>query len=387
MSGERGFSLVEVIVVLAITVVVILGMASLFDSSNHLNKTELQSSELQQSLRAAMAELQRSVRMAGVGDLPVTQSVLAANPAPPNDSYNNVPAGTSVTDLFGTAHPVRPGTDLIEIRGVITTPLFALSSAGCGACNGSPSPVAIPATTPYQVRNNDSGQFGVLAGALTSASRLFVVSSQTDNPVSGGTLYNVGYVSQLSGDPGWTTQASVTADFGNAAAAAFDNPPGAPVPLGPNVRGGILDDIVYFIDDTDPLHPGLAMGQLRSFTPVKYDVAPVAEDIEDLQVSYGVDTNGDGAVGSPSGQAPGDDEWYPNAASESVPAFVGPGGPVLHSVMIGVVAKAAQPDRNYKNRPWSQEIRLMDSTAGPVSASVPFGRKSMTLRVNLRNFN
>lgn len=383
MRRANGFSLVEVIVVLGISIFVILGLTSLFDSSNHLNKTELQSSELQQSLRAALDEVQRSVRMAGVGDLPVTRAVAAADPVS-GTSYNDV-SGYSFTDLFGAAHPVRNGTDVIEIRGVITTPLFALSLAGCGACNGAASTIVIPATTPYQVSNNDSGQFGALSGALQSASRLFVVSSQTSNTADGGSLYNVGSVAQLSGDPGWTTQATLAVNFQDANAASLDNP--APLPLDADVRGGVLDDIVYFIDDTDPDHPGLARGQLRTFSPRKFDVTPIAEDIEDLQIAYGVDTNGDGAVGSPVGQTPGDDEWYPNVASEAIPAFTGGSGPILRSVMIGLVAKASQPDRAYKGRPWAGQIRLLDSTAGPVSAAVPYDRKSLTLRVNLRNFS
>jgi prepilin-type N-terminal cleavage/methylation domain-containing protein len=380
-GSERGFSVVELIVVMALSAIAILGLAAIFDSSTKINKSGAESAELQQSLRAALDEVQRSVRMAGVGGLSVDRSIALTEPG--GQSHNNT-AGLTLMDRFGVIHPVRPGTDMLEVRGVIRTPLFALSAGGCGTCLGSPDSVTIPATTLFSVSNDADSAFSALGAALAASPRMFVVSSTTGNVTSGGTFYNVGWTPRLAGPPGWTTAATVSVDFQDANAAALDNP--APIPLDGAVRAGILDDLVYFVDDTDPNHPALAVAELRSLAPRRFDVSPLAEDIEDLQVAYGVDANGDNRVGDAVGTAAGDDEWFPNVAGEAVPALVGATGPRLHAILVGLVAKASQPDKRYEKRPSALARRLLDSTAAAVPSPRAFHRESVFLRVNLRNF-
>ena len=73
-------------------------------------------------------------------------------------------------------------------------------------------------------------------------------------------------------------------------------------PAGPiqndRARAGVLDDILFFIA-TDPvndptgLHPFLAQGIRRGDA---FEVTRLADDVEDMQVAYGVDANGDQAV-------------------------------------------------------------------------------------------
>jgi hypothetical protein len=60
-------------------------------------------------------------------------------------------------------------------------------------------------------------------------------------------------------------------------------------------RAGILDDLVFFIDNTNLLHPSLAQGTRRG---ARFDVIAVADDIEDMQIAYGVDRNGNNAIDS-----------------------------------------------------------------------------------------
>ena len=53
---------------------------------------------------------------------------------PPNAS------GLTVTSTAGDTYTVRPGTDMIEVRGVINSPLIGFdldkAASGCGTCNG-----------------------------------------------------------------------------------------------------------------------------------------------------------------------------------------------------------------------------------------------------------
>lgn len=393
----RGFSLIELLVVTGLFSITLIGLLAAFDSAGRINKTELQSSELQQSLRAALQEIQRDVRMAGVGDLSVTQAVVVADPVS-GASYNNVATGYSLADINGgPAHPVRAGTDVIEIRGVLTTPLFALTAAGCGDCAGASEAVVIPAVTRYGVANDDAGQFSILQGALSGpGQRLFVVSSQEVSSGPGGGFFNVGLATAFATGAA-PPRAIVTADFTHADARKFNGtvPYGgaAPNPLDTNVRGGMLDDILYFVDDSDPEHPALATAILRSVSPRLFEILPIATDIEDMQFAYGIDgidgTPLDGSISNTFSTTAGADEWQPNVKTEAVAApatFFAAAGPRLRSVMVSIVSKAARPDVAYRGRPNASGVFPLDSAAAPVS-SAAINRKTMTIRINLRNFN
>src|SRR5207244_4158027 len=67
-------------------------------------------------------------------------------------------------------------------------------------------------------------------------------------------------------------------------------------------RAGILDDLIFFIDNSDPVHPALAQGTRRG---TSFDLVTLADDVEDMQIAYGVDKNGNNGID--------DDEWSPDA--------------------------------------------------------------------------
>ena len=182
-------------------------------------------------------------------------------------------------------------------------------------------------------------------------------------------------------------------------------------------RAGILDDVVFFITtdptDTAGIHPFLAQGIRRGNA---FDVTRLADDVEDMQVAYGIDTDGNGAVTRLCVTAPpypandpdpnvsttaGCDEWFPNAVGESpvddsqfqqqdpfnpshsgVPLAIH--CPRLHSVMISLLAKAHDPDPTFKGTA-SQGYKIMNSTATPVTPG-SYRRRVQTLKVNLRNY-
>ncbi len=393
-----GFSVLELVVATLIFSIVVVALLNLFDRAGKFNKSEIQASEMQQSLRTALFEIERNVRMAGVGDLPVTQSVLVADPVN-GTSYNNVPAGFTFADWSGgPAHPVKPGTDVLEIRGVIRSPIFALTSAGCFPCVGSSDIVVIPAVSPYGAANNSAGEFQILQGIVAGGGQhLFMISSQIpDGTGVGGTLHNVGMASAVA-IGAVPAQARVTISFTDFNAQKFNGTVpyagAAAIALDTNIRGGIVDDIVYFVDNTRSDHPALCMGLLRGVNPRTFQFFPISEDIEDLQFAYGIDgldgTAIDGSVQAAFSTLPGKDEWAGDVASEpgiTYTSLYAAGGPRLRAVMLAVVSKAAQSDLAYKGRPGAQGLFPLDSTALAVSARAA-NRKVITMRINLRNFN
>ncbi len=446
-SYDAGFTLVEMIVVTLLLLISMLGLLAVFDASARINKNETDVADAQGSVRYGIYQMTRVIRMAGAGGLYVTQAVLNHNDpsmpgiSPGGASYDNV---QGVTIANGTATPtvVKDGTDMIEIRGVIFSPLVGFDlQTGCNSCTGTQSlnvnPIVGDPLIGQHVNNDATNrpQFATIdaytAGA-TTANPMFVLvedgnsdlHSGCSSPTPGGVTrypqpsYNVGVLDHPTQLVSSNTFGTV--DFGaslgerfNAEMPSLDTPEPA-VPIQKVRRAGIMDDIVFFIgtDQTaDPqgLHPFLAQGIRRGD---HFDVTILAEDVEDMQIAYGVDSNTDNSIATLCTALPPDDadpnvstrancdEWQPNVDTESVfvdtrfqlqtPFVPGHGGvsttnhcPTLHGVMISVVAKAKDSDPTYRG-PAAQGFKAMNSTAVPVTGN--FRRRVQTLKINLRNY-
>ncbi len=465
-AAQSGFTLIEMIVVTLLLAIAMLGILAVFDASARINKSESEVADAQGFVRFGIAKMSSAIRMAGSGGLYVTQAVLnhndpqlaaiggisVTNSAQPQ-SFDNVESGTVVTDLNAVNHPVRPGTDMIEVRGVLNSPMIGFDRTtgnGCGTCTGV-SPLTAKALTGTvltgQHVNEDPAnrpQFEAIDAYTAGASAtntMFVLVSQNDDLHGGCSqpnaqnpspqpqypqpTYNVGIITQPTQLA--ATQTFGNVNFGDATAIEFNNEfpavngTGA-APLTDWLRhAGIMDDIVYFIDDTDPNHPTLSQGVRRGGA---FDVAPLADDVEDMQIAYGSDTDNPRNDTIERKTVPsatdkdqnvsnqiGGDEWVPNVPGDTVPGsgasfftandFVdNPGGAPsshcvrLHGVMIALVAKSKSPDPTYR-APSARGILLMNSPSsidppfpdtGQYTGSNQYRRRVQTLKINLRNY-
>jgi prepilin-type N-terminal cleavage/methylation domain-containing protein len=453
---QSGFTLVEMIVVSLLLLVAMLGLLAVFDASARINKNETDVADAQGSVRYGIYQMTRVIRMAGAGGLYLTQAVLNQNDAsmlgvlPAGVAYDNVGVVT-VTDTDGNVWVVRPGTDMIEIRGVINSPLLAFEEGGidgCSPCTGSETVIVNPvignATSGQHVNNDATNrpQFSVIddyTTGVTATDPMFVIvedgkfdlHSGCSEAVAGGAIrypqppYNVGVITSPTDLAGGSSMGVV--NFGstiaqrlNAEMPSDGSQPGQALTLPRRV--GILDDILFFVAldpvAVDPLgqHPFLAQGIRRGDA---YEVTRLAEDVEDMQVAYGIDgiVAGipDNAVTRDAGCAidpatdpdpnfstvSGCDEWVPNVTGETAPdptefqlqnPYVAghPGSPPpnhcprLHGVMISLLAKARDSDPTYRG-PAAQGYQLMNSTATPVTPG-NYRRRVQTMKINLRNF-
>jgi prepilin-type N-terminal cleavage/methylation domain-containing protein len=496
---QRGFSLPELLVSLGIMLVMALALLTLFDRSSKMSKTETGITESQQNLRYAAYEIVREARMAGAGGLPASTSEggtirqLAVSLNLGSSQWgaagellvNNVNAASDVVFLGNAAdglHHVRRGTDLLHIRGVISTPVFDLTSSAwtppasgtvgtlvIQPCTKFTDPAAVSSDPCYPNGANDMSIFA--SSDTFPRGRLFVVSDTFGN-------VGVGRVGDGTDDvatstvtlPGGATglQAVLKIDVGGATPDSSywqtlsmgGSFPGITSPT----RGGVLDDRVFFVDDgpsagasctsgnanasPGPCHPMLSMadwqeGDTASAPFSTARVTPIAEDIEDLQVAYGIDFYDlHTAGGSLANPAPAETDpstgvarGYPSDGSISVasaPAFASvvaaartstspdrdpsfsasadgdewiwnvagePGAGTfdrtsdlsrLRALEIAIVAKGTQPDPKFSG-PGAVAWPVLDGEAPSVSQLMSpvgtFHRRSTTVRVALRNFN
>lgn len=451
-SSEGGFTLVEMIVVTLLLMIAMVGLLAVFDASARINKNETDVADAQGSVRYGIYQMTRAIRMAGAGGLYVTEAILNHNDIgmpgggidPAGASYDNV-AGVTVTDIHGNAWAVRTGTDMIEVRGVLFSPLIAFDEqAGCAPCVGSVPLNALPIIGNPLIgeHENDNAatrpQFAAIdaytQGASATLPMMVIVQDGKNELHACGDVgppiglqrypqapYNVGLITAQTNLAGGNTFGNV--DFGGTIGPRINtelpSDPGsiAATPISVLKRAGILDDVVFFIT-TDPtsdptgIHPFLAQGVRRGNS---FDVSRLADDVEDMQVAYGIDSDGDSAVTrltaggcaiNPNDPDPnysttaGCDEWYPNAVGEGAPVDsqfqeqnpFNPshsGNPLaihcprLHAVMISLLAKARDSDPTYRG-PAAQGYKTMNSTATPVTGN--FRRRIQTLKVNLRNY-
>jgi hypothetical protein len=439
-SRHAGLTLVEVLFGVLLSSMLFLAALAIWDSAGRLDKNEIDVADAQGNLRFGLGQISRAVRAAGAGGLFVAQAVLLRpDPdlpgvsVPPDDDYDNV-VGGSVTDLSGAKVPVRPGTDVLEVRGTIFSPLLGFDgTSGCGACNGA-NELTVHAVTTSGLVNDDPAlrpRFAAIDLATAGASDrrpIFVLASGGDDVhpdcsqgASGVPIrapqptYRVGLLQSPTALAAGGTMGVVDFTDPGARELATEDPRGRAAaapdpPLGALRRAGILDDVVFFVDDSDPDHPTLARALRRG---TRFDVVPLAEDVEDLQVAYGVDglyrsdaVRPDGGIGrlvpptaadadaSASNRIDGD-EWVPNVPGErpltAEDLRTPTGCPLLSQVRVALVAKARDPDPTFRGR-GASGFRVFDAAgeARDYSRTNPrsprYRRRVLAVTIALRNF-
>jgi len=114
----------------------------------------------------------------------------------------------------------------------------------------------------------------------------------------------------------------------------------------------------YFIDTTDPAHPTLMLDKMVAGVQPQ----PLADDIEDMQFQYGLDTNGDFIVDT-------------TAVNSPTAAQI----PQIRQVRVMLSARTRMPERKW------QEVRpaMGDRAAG--AAADQYRRRTIDVAIDLRN--
>jgi prepilin-type N-terminal cleavage/methylation domain-containing protein len=435
---QSGFTLIEVLVSLVIIAVIFTGVLALIDRSARVNKSELDTSDAQQAVRASFNQMLTFAREGASGGISYTRAIVPL--------FDNAPAGNFINDDNGTAQPIRPGTDAFLVRGVLTTTVSGLNTIAVAGGppigfdpSASPTQPTIsvafqPAVTDalHQISNfntlatgyNFSGPTDPIVVALTDSTigatnkRFYVVSDPSTGTYSAFALrrpascYSGGVVqAQCTSATDTLIFTGYRADADNAAG-RFDLDSNNPPDMQFAALGGVAEEYVYFIRDSAS-HPTLMQGRLVDMAGgiPRYHMEPVSEDIEDLQVSYYVTPTANQAYTAAENRtAPGADFWVPNVSGETMPdpqTFVDPLAPYatdalkrtanLKGIRIAVVAKSANPDPSARGSRYA--FGTLDGSGQPtiensgatintaVSTTIPYRRRVIDVSFDLRNYN
>ncbi|MCS6915646.1 MAG: PilW family protein [Myxococcales bacterium] len=327
---QRGLTLSELLIAMGLTSAVALMLLAAARVQTSIQRQEGQTHYVQDNVRSALEDIVQNVRRAGTSFI----SLVAVNAVPPHNPQRL----SAITVLNSSTAP-----DVLH--------LVIIDDSATGTLMQNSDQY----TNPLLVNN----ALGMTQGSLFTL-----------------TNFNHAILYQLAQNP------TPTVHLGIPVFALRVTPP--PVaPPAPMFRGSIVNRaslLSYRIDTT--VIPGMPVLVLQDGAPLNMASPPeiVAENIEDLQVSIGVDglTNGvaDGRI-TEVGKAANDDEWVFNFAGETMPMTL-PKGSVVAAVRITVVGRTATAESQLgPGRP-----AVEDRAAGPPDG---FRRRLLTTQVAVRS--
>ncbi|MDA8018041.1 MAG: PilW family protein [Thermoanaerobaculia bacterium] len=393
---SRGYSLIELLVALAMMVVVLIAALVLLDTTNRATRTQVSRADVQHSLRLAQGEIAGKVRMAGRGGL---LAATTSRPWPDGVALevdNNVEDDRTLFPSDLNSPKIKEGTDVLVVRGSFDLPLYYLNPLDSSRFQFDPArgvgSVIVPRRTPNGGFVQDLELLAELRSDAREAEAIVVVSPFDDD------VYGVALIDWSASrfDPG-----SDTFRLGF----TFEDDPAAIDPRNPdNVLHaasalssggafprelfragfktlGILEEHRYFVRDPSD-ESGASLGSQPKLSvvrtllnrdeywhenparPYSEPWEDVVDGISDLQIALGFADPESGEVTETTDGA--DDLWFLNHPAESVPEGD------LTLVRITTLARSAAPDRNSEAKVL---LRLEDRSYTDEDINSPVERK------------
>jgi len=379
-----GFTLVELLVTLLALTVVIIAALNLFDAMNRLTRVQVQVSDLQQELRVGQREMVSMVRAAGRGGLVHAFGAGPVNVGRALAVRNNVGFGGVSEELaigYADTPMVLKGSDVLTIRGVLTTPLYQLdytaTSFAFDDASGTGT-LVIPRLTPTGVPQ-DLSPIAAVTGDDFVPEALVLVSALNDmvygvaEMTAGSTVTSD--AANLAFRIGDSANAIAYAGLSQTAGGGLGFPSGRLRSDGV-AYVGILEEHRFYlqVDPDDPeLTPRLSRARMFPNTEAPYSgddanlSLEIARDIYDLQVALGFDSHlGGGFFASDTDNEDDDDlivdagnaqdDWLFNSTADDVTQspWTGPWNnaaepqPELYYVRLSTLAATHRTDPGYR---------------------------------------
>ncbi len=231
LRGERGFSITEMVVSIALISVVTLFAHEIFSTNNKVFVEQNEVVNMQQNGRVAIDRIVRDLRMAG----------------------KSVPFSRAVDSDIGTLSPVMPGSAGGGLPDTVKV-LANFDNVDTDLSHSMPNESA-------DLKVTDAGGFQVGAIAM--------LSGLTEEGPRGAEIFQITHVStqgqnmlQHRQSPPWNQDQKLNLTY-LAGSDVF-----------------MMSYRKYFIDDTDPYHPALMVSENEGTPHV------VADNIENFQISY-----------------------------------------------------------------------------------------------------
>jgi len=368
---SRGFTLAETLVsllLLSLIIVAFLGMLSTVSRKVSVQGGIADSNE---NLRYTLQTMIHNIRLAGSGGLPIV-----IHPSPSEllplaiDFVDNAEAGRSFrSSISGKTwditpnRPVIANTDILRIRGVISTPLYDVEKG-----NFSASTLKIPGISPW------TSQPQRLIRMPSGRNRALFIALQDPLDLPFGSRgirpYGLYRVVEVKNNP--------AVESGSLQIVYSDSPSEAYADLNPSERtrvktdrayaAGFLDDVVYYIARNNFNERSLYRIRVKKGTPgIAEELVP---GLYSFQVALGCDINLNGFLDP--------NEWF---FSRNHPD--GPGAAffsALREIRISVVAYSRD-----NNPRWSSRA-VIPENGSPLSASERHGRyRILSVRTRLRS--
>jgi prepilin-type N-terminal cleavage/methylation domain-containing protein len=376
---QRGFSLIEVVIALAVFAVLVAGFLTALERSATVSQTHNEIAEINESLRYTIAEMVRMIRMAGTGGLPLLApgaggglNVLAV------DVVDDVETGTL---SFGSPPKAPiPGTDVLTLRGVIGGSLFDVQGTTAIQSTGA---------TSYQVRIEDSSPFtghqqGLIVPAVGTPI-LFTAAWELPVTLANGqtryfSKYNIGLITSASIDTvdplhplviDFKTQGATDAE--NMIIALNEDGTFQPFQEKYVITAGFLDDLVFFVGENDAKEPALFL-----YTRADDTVTELVANVASLQVALGCDIGPVDGELTEVGDSPDDDEWFYNVAGDTAPSALDVAA--LQEVRVSVVVRSATPDNG-----WKETAPMPENAPALTAIERSFRHRSLSVNVVIRS--
>lgn len=360
---ERAFSLLELLVALALALILVTGLLSLFRVHSEVVRRQSLTADLQQSLRIARRELSRVCRMAGRGGLAGAAALAIRNNAAAGDRIGG--AGTPA---------VLPGTDVLIARGVFEGRIFEVAAAtGGGPGSGTLTLRRVGDRGELQniepmleAAEESAGEALLLSGGPGSARCAIVELVGAAEIARSGS----GELAELVLE--YRSSGSDAADSYRDLAAVCE-----PVVVERIRNVGLLQEYRFYLRRGAGLSGSGGQHHLSRarFYPGSDRVhpsspaagAPLVDNALDLQLSLGVDLDRDGSVFEDPGRQRSSDEWLFNDARD-LPTAAHWSGASQRLIRLTLLLRAARATRGYLSPRLDRiEDRLYDEQDVPSS--------------------
>lgn len=370
--SSSGFSLIEMLVAIAVFTILMIGLLNLLDNSTKVSKIESALADTQENVRYATYHLMRTARMMGGSIMPFARGGAGGNAWVAGEVHDNAGANFMI---WSTSLDNMAGSDVLVLRGFFDVAPFFVSA---GDVNATGLVVTIREHTPPVAPTrmiNDLSQYATLGANIFQGRGLLISTGEEWTQVTGTSNMPGRYaVAQIASDTGVTgTSPNRSIAITYAANANWDglNWDGNGVASGdPNFnasRVGVIEAYAYYVDNQRVLR------RVSQRNPGAGE--PVAVNIGNLQVELGVDIDGDTFLNPAT-------EWI--AAPTLAGALQGGGALAMRLTVLGRT--------NYEIPDWTEPATTFSSagnmavpatgTSGPRHAKW----RRMEVAVALRNF-